>query len=180
MKYSSRICFHKIFFYQEILWTTSSEYSFLKQFKYIFFLIIVQIIEIAWNFICNFKELGPFKVYLQPFEKSDFQKKLFSASVTSQTTITVTPQENLQSKCSCWGQKGNKSMALSQLNCYATTQVASVRVWLLQRNQISHFLRKKIFTERVIKYWNHVPGGVVESASLDVFKRLDVALSSRV
>ncbi|KFO60841.1 hypothetical protein N302_15322, partial [Corvus brachyrhynchos] len=40
-------------------------------------------------------------------------------------------------------------------------------------------IRKKFFTERVIKFW--MPGEVVESPSLDVFnKRLDVALSAMV
>ena len=51
----------------------------------------------------------------------------------------------------------------------------------LRQGRFRSDIRRKFFTQRVVKHWNRLPKEVVDVPSLEAFKaRLDVALGSLV
>ena len=51
----------------------------------------------------------------------------------------------------------------------------------LKERRIRLDVRGKIFTQRVVRFWNRLPRGAVDAPSLQVFRaRLDVALGNQI
>ena len=120
--------------------------------------IIAQITDIAWNFICNTKELGLlFKLYSQSLGKKWFPEIVVSGPATSQTTITTTPKKTCNLSVVSEGKvkkgwKRNKSIARRKstklLHYYP---ISFKKCLLLQRHQHNQRHKTKASTKEFIQ-----------------------------
>ncbi|KAK4813289.1 hypothetical protein QYF61_020868 [Mycteria americana] len=83
-------------------------------------------------------------------------------------------------QCAQVAKKANGILACVRNSVASRTRAVIVPLyWALERFRLD--IRKTFFPERVVKHWNGLPREVVESPSLEEFKkRADVALQDMV
>ena len=77
--------------------------------------------------------------------------------------------------------KGTYKQEWEQLFTRVDSNRARGNGFKLRQGRFRLAIRRKFFTQRVVKHWNRLPKEVVDAPSLEAFKaRLDVALDSLV
>ncbi|TRZ17218.1 hypothetical protein HGM15179_009891 [Zosterops borbonicus] len=120
---------------------------------------------------------------------------LDSAQEERDLGVLVSIQLNMSQQCAqvakrangilAWIRNGvasrSREVILPLYSALATTDRTRGHSLKLCQGKYRLDMRKKFFTERVIKYWNSLSREVVESPSLDMFKkRLDMALNAMI